>query len=564
MGSVPSNWEQVKKIRQSKNAALKTCKYIKETTKFRYYQVVGILNILLCKRMVLGDGAGLGKTLQTIAAYAVLKEKQPQWKLLVVAQKSSKSQWGEEFKKFTRDLTWHVLKNEYKPKGGKRTLTGFQARKAQYDDFKDVDALIVGYHSLKEDYKFLIENRGDPFMVIFDECQEFKNHKTQSYNGADEVKDAAQRVYGLTATPIKNRLVEFYYILKIIAPGIFPGVTKFKETYTKQQLQMIPMKGGGLRRVMQVIGYKNLLDFKNKIEPYFLIRRTSDVSDELPKIISKKIEIDMSPAQKKLYAEALSGIVYRKKLKEKYFDYLEEYNAMESPTDRQTERMEELQERYELSMSEDGHASAKTSALVYCQLIANGPEWIGESGPSEKEDEFRRLLEDELAGQSIIVFTRFATGVQRLQDICADLGIKSVRITGADDQAARDNARLAFQDDENDTKVIFITYAGSAGLNLQKAGVLIFFDTPWAFGDLYQIIGRAQRLGSLHENVLVLHMTTRGTIDEHVLQILEGKKKLNDQVLGDIAEGSLEFGQDEVELETEEGEVDALYRSVFG
>ena len=205
-----------------------------------------------------------------------------------------------------------------------------------------------------------------------------------------------------------------------------------------------------------------------------------------------------------------------------------------------------------------------TKLLFACFIYFSQKGVDDEKGKSEKELEFKRLIEDELAGQDIIVFTRFATGVQRLQDICSELGVKSVRITGADGQDERDAARLAFQDKEDDTKIIFITYAGSAGLNLQRAGVLIFYDTPWSFGDLYQIIGRAQRLGSEHKHVLVMHLVTEGTIDEHVLQILEGKKKLNDQGLGDIAEGSLEFGTDEVEIEGEEGEVDALYKSVFG
>jgi SNF2 family DNA or RNA helicase len=564
MSKAPSNWDTVKKIRKSKTASLKPSIYLKPETNLRYYQTVGVLNALLTKRMILGDGAGLGKTLQMITAYAVLKEKQPQWKLLVVAQKSSMEQWGEEFDKFTKGLSYHVLKKNYKPEGASRQLSGFKARKAQYDEKKDVDVLVVGYHAVKEDYKFLIENRGDTFMVVYDECQEFKNHKTQAFHGAEEIASRASRVYGLTATPIKNRLVEFYYILKVIVPGLFPKITKFKDIYTKQELKMIPSKGGP-KYMKQIVGYKNLLDFKTTIEPYFLIRRTADVSDELPKIISKKISVEMTAPQRKLYAEALSGVVYKKKLQEKYFTALEKFEMLDDPTDRQETDMEELKERYELSLSKDGNVNAKAASLTYCQLIANGPEWIDETGKSEKEEEFKRQLEGELADQKMIVFTRFATGIPRLEKICKDLGIGTTRITGAEDGDQRTKNRLKFQDPDSGVDVIFITYAGSAGINLQKAGLLMFFDTPWSFGDLYQIIGRAQRLGSEHKNVIVMHMITEGTVDEHVLEILEGKKKLNDQILGDIAEGSLEFSkEDEVDLGYEEGEVDALYRSVFG
>ena len=113
-----------------------------------------------------------------------------------------------------------------------------------------------------------------------------------------------------------------------------------------------------------------------------------------------------------------------------------------------------------------------------------------------------------------------------------------------------------------DYKVIFITAAGSAAINLQAAGVVLYYDTPWSYGDLYQSIGRAQRIGSIREHILILHMINKKTIDEHVIEVLEKKKHLIYQVIGDIAEGAIDF-KDDILFGDEEGSIDILFNSVF-
>ena len=559
----PSNFQMIKDLRLRKDLKMLPCPYMKPETSLRYYQTVGSLNMLMSNRMLLGDSPGTGKTIQTISTQAVLKQKDPTMKFLVATIKSSKRQWGKEFAKFSQGMTYHVLQDDYKPIGGKAKLTGFKAREAQYKDFKDVDVLITGYHPIKEDYKLLVECRGPNFMVVFDECQEFKNEKTKAYLGACHLSERAVRVVGLSATPIKNRLLEFYHILAVLVPGVFPGITRFKQIFCKEQLVAIPAKGGK-RYVKQVVGYKNLDMFRASIEPYFLARATQDVSDELPKLIARRVEVELSDVQRKLYAEALSGVIYQKRVKQKLYDYMEVLKAAGTPpTLAQRETLIALKEKYDESMMDDAMAKNKGAALTFCQQIANGPGWIGEEGSSPKEDEFRRLVADELASEKIIVFTRFESGIERLSNILKEEGIKFARVSGKENGKQREDAMMAFQDMEGDTRVIFITNAGSAAINLQAASVEIFYDTPWSFGDLCQTIGRAQRIGSVHANVLVIHLVTEGTIDAHVLDVLGEKKWLTDQIMGDIALGALEFGPTEVTFVEEQGDTDALFNKVF-
>ena len=100
-----------------------------------------------------------------------------------------------------------------------------------------------------------------------------------------------------------------------------------------------------------------------------------------------------------------------------------------------------------------------------------------------------------------------------------------------------------FQDLNSGVNVIFINRAGSESINLQIASTFIFFDNPWSYGDYLQLIGRAQRIGSIHSSILSLHLVCRGTIDQYVLNKLEEKQGLVHTVFGESTMGELTFDE---------------------
>lgn len=577
--SKPSNFDFLKKLRASKTASLKPCPLIKPETSLRYYQVVGCLHLLCLSRMVLGDSVGLGKTIQLIAAYAYMLVRDPTLKLLVITTKSAMYQWASEFAKFTTGISVHVLLEKYAVSkdgtmygsveelkaSGKpyRTLANFESRKAQYDHVK-AQVFIAGYFSVQEDYDFLIANRSPKFAVAFDEVQACKNDRTKTFFGADKISTAATRVYGMSATLIKNKLEEAFNIFKVVVPGLLGGKTKFKERYTICRKRST-FRSGKKRYFTEIIGYVNLEEFRQRIEPYFLIRRTREVAAELPRLISKKLELDLFPEQDTLYKQALSGELYRKIVKQRYFDFKEKFDASLTPSDKDRETLDRLTKQYDVSMTAGGLQDSKIAALTFCQLVSNGPAWIREEGDSVKEAEFKRLFDEELRDDKTIVFTRFKSGIVRLEGILDAIGLKHVRIDGDMDAKARLEAQNKFQDMAQGIEVMFITTAGSAAINLQAANVMVFYDTPWSYGDLYQTIGRAQRIGSMYDHLVLIHFVCRGTIDEHVIKILDSKKSLINDVMGDIAEGAIEF-KDETLFSgnVSENEVDELFHSVFG
>ena len=543
---VPACYPQLVELRKSKTASFKSNKYLKETTKLRYYQVVGSLHVMMLDRMVLGDATGLGKSLEVIAAYTWLLDKDPTLKLLIVTPKSAVFQWAEEFDKFTHGITVKVITAEIPG------LTGPEARKKQYEEFKE-NVMVINYDPLRNEYEAIKETLGNNYSAVYDECTAFKSRKAITHFACKEIAESARRVYGLSATIIKNGLEEVWGIYDVVVPGLFGNITKFRKDYCVQELMKLRINGKE-RRIPKTIGYKNLPTFKQVLDPYLLIRKKEEVATELPKLISRKVVLDMLPEQKDLYRQALSGILYEERVKQEYFEITDRIRNGQTD-DAIQKRFLELKEKYDQFMTTEGKKKGKLAALTYCQMISNGPQLLNVKAESSKEAEFERLMKEELSNEKVILFTRFKSGIPYLEIICERNHIPYTKITGDVTSNDRLKAQHLFQDTA--CPLIFITTAGSAAINLQAASVILLYDTPWAYGDLVQTLGRAQRIGSLREHILVIHFINKGTIDVRVMAKVSGKKDLSDEVLGDTAVGALDFTRNDEKL------VDLLYDDIL-
>jgi SNF2 family DNA or RNA helicase len=517
--------------------------------KLRYYQYIGIYHLLAMKRLILGDGTGLGKTIQVLAALAYLWPKEPDNKVIVVTPKSALWQWAGEIKRFTTGIRPIVAAG--KPEERIRAYEEFRNAPTGPDAEKVV--LLVNYSILVRDWDSgsfkptLPNGKPDPkapvaaglfdritadmkgLCIIYDEATAFKNTGTKRWQVCRYLSDRASRCYGLTATLLKNNLMEGFSIFKVIQPPLFGTKSAFMDEYCVVKLQSVP----GGRKIPIVVGYRRLAEFRNKIDPFFIGRAKHMVSNELPKLITKEIVCELSPAEDTKYGEALSGVL----------------------------------------MLGDGevkdYSEAKAMAsLIYCQEIVNSlallkfkagdevsefaldenPDKVNEQ--SAKEEALVELLTTELEDEKVIIYTRFEKYVTRLVEVLNKLKIKSVRITGKENDKARQEAQKRFQDLASDTKVVFITDAGSEAINLQAASAMVFMDAPWSYGNYVQLLGRPVRIGSIHSTVMVYHIVAvrpgktakeKKTIDHHVLELLHGKKNLVDTVLGEAALGALSF-----------------------
>jgi SNF2 family DNA or RNA helicase len=512
-------YSKLKKIRTRKDLSLKGTPLLKETftgfdgqeheLKIRYYQVQGILHLVAMNRFLLGDDTGTGKTLMSIASMCFVWAKEPDTKAIILTNKTVVGQWALEFEKFCDADAINIMMCVGTPAKRQKIYQQFEAATGP-------TVMIMGYATARRDIKHL--QAWKDFVLITDEATAFKNPKTQIYQVIRHLSNNAKRFWALTATLIKNNLIEGYGIYSLVVPGLFPSSTnKFMNEYCLTRLQPIP---GSRRQIPVIIGYRKdqIAKFREKIDPYFLARSKQDVATELPVLTIKEHKVGLTREQDIKYQEALTGLL-------------------------------------EIDNTGEEKETTKLTQLIYCQQIVDHPALIECEGDSKKMDElFTLLTEGEFADEKVIVFSRFRKMIDLLEETgkSKKYKIKSVRITGAEDEVQRKDAMREFQNPDSDARVCWITTAAAEGINLQAAKALVFYDTPWSAGDYLQILGRMIRIGSVHDRCYAIHLVAQGqqgTIDSRVMGVLRKKMKLVEQVMGKRIKG--ESMGDEVTVSTE-------------
>jgi SNF2 family DNA or RNA helicase len=545
-----SVYKKLQKIREASTVKLKPCARLRShltlasgeqvPLKLRDYQAQMVMHLLMRKRFVVGDDTGCGKTLEMIASICYIWEKEPDVIPVIVTTTSAIRQWAGEFDKFTTGIKCFLVEG------------GPKKREQVYIDFikhwspETPCVLITNYARMRIDNRKIRKVlNGKDYLIAFDEATAIKNVSTTTHTAAARLAADAKRAYGITATLIKNNLTEGFGIYQALIPNLFPSEKGFMYNYCVTRMQPI----GKGRRVPVVVGHSkdHIKLFRERIDPYYYGRAKHEVATELPLLTTKEIYTTLSKEQWKHYRQAVEGLL-------------------------EVNQSHEMIAESSLIDPEQDTAEVEVShltQLIYCQEIVNDLYLIGNEGTSAKVDALLDLLENELAHEKVIVFTRFRQMVDRLQSLLADkgyeLGIEQqnkawnpkkvekgvVRVTGSENSEQRDAARRAFTETE-DTNLIFLTMAGAEAMNLQQARVMIFFDLPWSAGDYLQLVGRMIRIGSPHASVYAIHLIAEGpfgesTIDKHVTQTLNKKMTFIEGALGQRLLGAesddISFGQ---------------------
>jgi hypothetical protein len=93
---------------------------------------------------------------------------------------------------------------------------------------------------------------------------------------------------------------------------------------------------------------------------------------------------------------------------------------------------------------------------------------------------------------------------------------------------------------------------------LQFCHAMINFDLPWNPMQIEQRLGRIHRIGQTHDVVLT-NLVSRGTIEDHILDVLHTKLNLFELVVGEL---DMVLGRVGEEFMFEEAVFDAHVRSV--
>lgn len=435
------------------------------------YQKEGVLFAARAGRALIADDMGLGKTIQAIATAELLKKEFKISNVLIVCPTSLKFQWQSEIQKFT-DNTVKVI--EGLP----------HQREIQYNSEEFYK--IVSYHTLKNDITAI--NKTEVDLVILDEAQRIKNWKTKLAQGVKKINSRYSLV--LTGTPLENKLEDLYSIIQFIDPFKLGPYYKFLDYY------QIKNESG------KIIGYKHLNEIGNILSSIMIRRNKKEVLSQLPERMDKNLLVPMTQLQIDWHEEYRSVVA---KLVHKWKKY----------------RFLSEQDRQRLLIHLNLMRMVCDSTYVVDQQTRN----------DTKVNELITILDEYFDGNSekAVIFSQWERMTRIIAMELDKLGIKYEYLHGGVPAAKRKQLFDNFNSNE-DVRVFLSTDAGSTGLNLQSASLIVNMDIPWNPAVLEQRIARIHRMGQKN-NVSVINFVSTGTIEHNMLGLLKFKTSLSQGVL---------------------------------
>lgn len=452
------------------------------TARLRPYQERGVawLSFLdtLQFGMCLADDMGLGKTVQVLALLHSRKGKGDKGASLLVVPASLLANWQSEILRFAPDLKFCIAH----PSGSAAKETGGVEPKGR-EELDGYDLLITTY-AMVQRYLWLRDYEWRH--VILDEAQAIKNAGTKQAKAVKELK--ARNCIAMTGTPVENRLSDIWSLFDFLNPGLLGSAREF-DAFAKG----LARNHEGYARLRKVIG------------PYILRRLKTDTSviSDLPDKVEMKTWSTLSRKQAFLYRKQVDDLR------------------------RMVEDAEGIQRK-----------GLILSALLKFKQICNHPDQYTGSGSFDESDsgKFHRLREIcetiHEKRERALVFTQFREMTGPLHHCLSGIfGREGLALHGGTPVGKRKDIVARFQGDEYVPYLVLSLKAGGVGLNLTAANHVIHFDRWWNPAVENQATDRAFRIGQ-KKNVLVHKFITRGTVEEKIDQMIEGKMKLSQDIIG--------------------------------
>jgi len=346
--------------------------------------------------------------------------------------------------------------------------------------------ILKNFHTTEnnEDFKTIVNEGFD--LAIVDEAHYISNSQAQRTKLLNDILNKIPKVWLLTGTPMTSRPINFYNLLKIVKSPL----TLNWKTYVLRYCKGYQFRVGG-RKIWNTSGASNLSELRDQTKAVVLRRLKTDVLD-LPEKIISPIWLEMKSS---FYDDELT----------EFLRITEEQKTKESITVT-LNRLMRLRQLIAIDKVE--HT---------CELID-------------------RVLEQD---RKVIVFTNFTVSLDMLKEKYKK---KCVVLDG---RMSKDVRQMSVDRFQNDDKVkIFIgnIKAAGVGITLTAADVVIMNDLSFVPADHSQAEDRAYRFGQKN-SVLVYYPIFENTIEMTIYNILQKKKNVIDEVMGD-GEYSETFGSE--------------------
>ena len=434
------------------------------------HQEKGIKFLLTKNNRILGDDMGLGKTLMsTIASIESGAEK-----ILVVCPANAKINWFREINAYIPEEDISIIKSgHWDPR--KYTIIN-------YDILKNFHTIIDGRKNYK-DYEIRRHLEEEGFdLIILDEAHMVKNPTSNRSKIINQISKNIKRRWLLTGTPLANRPMDFFNLLKICDSPVTASWKQYAFRYCDGKKFKKKLKTGKYRDIWITDGASNLEELHDRTKNLILRRKKEDHLDLPPKIVAP------------YYIE---------------IEDMKEYDSV-------------FEEYLEWAKSEGKRLGAgrhMVELIVLRKYLA-----------LEKTKQSIALAEQAIEnGKKVIIFTNFTHSFDALMK---HFGKLAVGHNGKMNSTQKQNSVDQFQN--NDKVKVFVGNLISAGtaITLTEAEVVIMNDLDFVPANHAQAEDRAHRIGS-QSTTNVYYPIVVGTIDEMMFKILEKKRKIIDTVIGD-------------------------------
>ncbi len=412
-------------------------------------------------------GCGLGKT--SIALTAIddmLHDSFEVRKVLIVAPiRVAKVSWPDEIQKWD-----HLSELRYSVAVGSKEER-LSAMKT------DAEIYIIN----RENLSWLIEESGLPMdfdMCVLDELSSFKNWQSKRFKSFMKLRPHLKRVIGLTGTPSSNGLMDLFAEFRCLDMGERLGrfIGQYRTSYFK------PDRCNG----NIVYSYKLLPGAEEEI-----YRKISDITIsmrsteflQMPELVNSEYTVSLDEDEQKKYDAMKKDLI--------------------------------------LPLTDGGEVTAANAAALSNKLVqmANGAVYSDDETVSVIHDKKLDALEDIIEsanGRPVLVAYWYKHDLERIEERMKKLKIGYDTIS-SDESIRRWNAgKIA----------VGLIHPASAGhgLNLQQGGsIMAWYSLTWSLELYIQTVDRLFRQGQRAETVSVIHVITKGTIDERIMKALTDK-----------------------------------------
>jgi len=405
------------------------------------FQKVAIKWISLFDKVLIADPPGAGKTIMIAGA---INNEGPK-RILIYSPASLILNWKKELQKWMINplpiFTWK-----------------------EFEKLKEVPKefiIIASFHyaGKKEAILKVLKLRSIDLLVI-DESHAFKNmqaNRTKLLFAVNGPFKISKKVVAMTGTPIVNKPIELYPLIKRLAPHLIQNMNKF-EFGMKYCAGWATPWG-----TYDFSGASSLKELGTNLRSGFMIRREKNqILPQLPKVIK--------------------NLVYLDKKAPKHLAYKDQ------------------------NVSNKGAVAFEESSVAHLDLgLLKLPLAI----------EYLKTM-NEGGHKKMIVFAHHREVLKGLAVGLAELN--PVLFMGGMSPKMKDDAVTKFQEDPTCEVFIGSIVAAGVGLTLTAASYVALVEADWRPGINDQAIDRAHRIGQL-STVLAEFLVIEGTLDERKLKV---------------------------------------------